>query len=183
MGEDKLELAHLLRQSRQNSGEQQLQQYSMEGSPSMNPLNHQLPMHTLSPPQSSGEDGIPGYAYPPRNLVQTCPLDGLLLKFLSDQRERALQGVPIPELIGPLYPSFRALIDPIASEKSHPLSRVFTDMLGKFPDISTLPEQVAILYVFGLLPDYLHQPARTDLSQVHNVHVHALANPSHPRDL
>ena len=156
MGEEKLELAYLLRQSRQNSGEQRQQQYSVERSPSVHSLNNQLPMHTLSPLPNGREEGIPVYAYPPRNLIQTCPLDGLLLKFLSDQRERAMQGVPTHELVGPLYPSFRALINPLASEKSHALSRVFTDMLGKFPDISTLPEQVAILCVSHLFQNHTH---------------------------
>ena len=146
MGDEKLELAYLLQQSRQSSGDQRQQQYNVERTPSVHSLNHQ-PMHTLSPFQNGSEECLPVYAYPPRNVSQTCPLDGLLLKFLSDQRERAIQGVPTQDLIGPPYPSFRTLINPLASENSHALSRVFTDMLGKFPDISTLPEQVAILYV------------------------------------
>ena len=87
------------------------------------------------------------YAYLPKTLTQTCPLDGLLLAFLSDQRERIVQGDPAEDVIGPPYPSFRTLVDPQASDRSHPLSRVFTDMLGKFPDIKTLPEKAAILYV------------------------------------
>lgn len=145
MGDEKLELIYLLRQSRQNSGEQRQHQHSVETTPSVHSLNHQLPMHTLSPIQHGFGENIPVYAHPPRNIIQTCPLDGLLLKFLSDQRERALLGVPTQELIGPPYPDFGALIDPSVSERSHALSSVFTEMLGKFPDISTLPEQTAIL--------------------------------------
>ena len=183
MGDEKLELAYLLRQSRQNSGEQRQHQHSVERTPSVRSLNYQLPMHTLSPVQNGIGEGIPVYAHPPRNVVQTCPLDGLLLKFLSDQRERALLGVPTQELIGPHYPNFRALFDPSVSEKSHALSSVFTEMLGKFPDISTLPEQAAILYVLGLLIFEIHHLSKTDRAQVHNVHNHALADPSQPRDL
>ena len=149
MGDEKLELTYLLRQSRQNSGEQRQHQHSVETTPSVHSMNHQLPMHTLSPIQHGFGESIPVYAHPPRNIIQTCPLDGLLLKFLSDQRERALLGVPTQELIGPPYPDFGALIDPSVSERSHALSSVFTEMLGKFPDISTLPEQTAILYVLG----------------------------------
>ena len=143
-GDEKLELGYLLRQSGQTSGDQRQLHYGMERTPSVHSLNNK-PMHTLSPFQNGQEEYSSVYAYPPRNVSQTCPLDGLLLKFLSDQRERVLHGVQTSEIIGPPYPSFRTLIDPQASEKSHALSRVFTDMLGKFPDISTLPEQVAIL--------------------------------------
>jgi hypothetical protein len=39
------------------------------------------------------------------------------------------------------------LLNPSQSVFSHPLSKVFTDILATFPDISTLPERVAVLYV------------------------------------
>ena len=102
------------------------------------------PSHFLNPIQGGPEESRPAYAVGPKNL-NMCPLDGVLMTFLADQRQRAMDGVPMQELIGPPYPSFKSLIDPRLSEYSHPLSKVFTDMLGKFPDIATLPEQVAIL--------------------------------------
>ena len=141
--DDKLDLGYLL-QSRQNSiGSSQ--HSATERTPSISSLCNQTP-NVLSPFSNGPDDNRPAYSVQPKTLNQ-CPLDGLLLKFLSDQRQRGMDGVPVQELIGPPYPCFRALVEPQASEYSHPLSHVFTDMLGKFPDISTLPEQVAILYV------------------------------------
>lgn len=105
-------------------------------------------MHTLSPYQNA-RDGfchtMQAYAVPVRNVRATCPLDGLLLDFLADRRQQAEKGASTAELIGPAYPSMVTLIDPQRGLASHPLSKVFTDMLSKFPDISTLPEQVAVL--------------------------------------
>lgn len=107
-------------------------------------------MVTLSPfQQPHGPDSHANitspYAVPPRNISPTCPLDGLLLDFLADRRQQAAAGVSTHELIGPKYPSFVSLVNSQRSLLSHPLSRVFTDMMGTFPDIATLPEQVAIL--------------------------------------
>lgn len=82
---------------------------------------------------------------PVRN-IRTCPLDGLLLDFLGERRQRAIEGMPNRELVGPAYPSVVSLLKPQSSLTSHPLSKMFTDMLSTFPDLSTLPEQVAVLY-------------------------------------
>ena len=132
------------RQSGHPVNDQRQLHYDLERTPSVHSL-YNKPMQTLSPYQNGHEERFPVYASPPKNISAICPLDGLLLKFLSDQRERVLQGVQAQEIIGPPYPSFRALVDPQTSDTSHPLSKVFTDMLGKFPDISRLPEQAAIL--------------------------------------
>ena len=147
--DDKFGLAYLLH-SRHHSGDRaqgMRQNRTASGSsPSI------LPMNTLNPvPGANTIDAqqavIPACAVPIRNIPSTCPLDGLLLDFLADRRQQALDGVPTQELTGPLYPSFLSLINPQRKQTSHPLSKVFTDMMSTFPDISTLPEQVAILYV------------------------------------
>lgn len=108
-----------------------------------------LPLHTLSPLQSARNDRFGNASHacevPVLNVSPTCPLDGLLLDFLADRRHQALEGVMAQELIGPAYPSFLTLINPQRKHYSHPLSKVFTDMISTFPDISTLPEQVAVL--------------------------------------
>ena len=186
--DEKLEFGHLLQQQQQQQGRhnsrggRDLQAYGVEETPSVHSISNQ-PMSTLSPFENDREDCPPAYAYPPKNINQTCPLDGLLLKFLADQRQRALEGVPTGELIGPPYPSFRSLINPQASDSSHALSRVFTDMLGKFPDISTLPEQVGILCVSPFFYFAYAQEQKTDRIQIHNVHSNALANLAHTRNL
>lgn len=67
------------------------------------------------------------------------------MDFLAERRQQAEKGMSNKELIGPAYPSVVSLLQPKRSHISHPLSKVFTDMLGTFPDLSTLPEQVAVL--------------------------------------
>ncbi|KAI8630900.1 hypothetical protein F5Y19DRAFT_38807 [Xylariaceae sp. FL1651] len=86
-----------------------------------------------------------------KNSEPTCPLDGLLLHFLHERRQRAAEGVPTQEIVGPRYPSVSSLLNPANSAYSHPLSNIFTDILAKFPGIDTLPEKIAVLYVMFLI--------------------------------
>ncbi|KAF7115909.1 hypothetical protein CNMCM5793_003652 [Aspergillus hiratsukae] len=104
------------------------------------------PAYTPSPDQP-----LPAYMAPIRNIAPTCTLDAILLDFLHHRQRKAAQGVPTQKLVGPPYPSVSSLLNPEKSVFSHPLSKVFTDILRAFPDISSLPEQVAVLYVMFLL--------------------------------
>lgn len=88
---------------------------------------------------------------PIKNSEPTCPLDSLLLDFLSERQQRVAEGLPSGEVVGPRYPSVSSLLNPANSARSHPLSKVFTDILSTFPDISTLPERVAVLYIMFLI--------------------------------
>lgn len=88
---------------------------------------------------------------PVRNIPPTCPLDGLLIDFLAERQQRAAEGVSSQKLVGPAYPSVSSLLNPERSMYSHPLSKFFTDILSTFPDLSALPEQVAVLYVMFLI--------------------------------
>lgn len=105
--------------------------------------------HDCSLNQPPGE--TPAHAAPIRNCGPTCPLDCLLLDFLAERRQQAAKGLPTPKLVGPAYPSVSSLLNPERSGQSHPLSKVFTDILATFPDLSTLPEKVAVLYVMFLI--------------------------------
>ena len=131
-----------------------------------------LPMDTVCQTPSSSSPTYrlegPVCSMPIRNIPPTCPLDGLLLDFLADQRRQALEGIPISEIIGPPYPCFTSLINPTRRLYSHSLSKMFTDMLATFPDISTLPEQVAILYVFPspFSPPYIQQSSPLSLTSL-----------------
>lgn len=104
-------------------------------------------MHTLSPFQTNNTFDLstPAHAVPVRNVPATCPLDGLFMDFMAERRQQALEGMSIKELIGPAYPSVTTLLQPSRSQLSHPMSQMFTDMLGTFPDLSTLPEKIAVL--------------------------------------
>lgn len=93
---------------------------------------------------------IPPYLNQVRNIAPTCHLDSLLLDFLAERKQRAAEGVPSLKLVGPAYPSVSSLLNPERSIYSHPVSKVFTDILSSFPDLSALPEQVAVLYIMFL---------------------------------
>ncbi len=97
------------------------------------------------------ETTINTYSTPVRNIAATCPLDGLLLDFLAERQQRAAEGVSSHKLVGPAYPSVSSLLNPERSIYSHPVSKVFTDILSTFPDLSALPEQVAVLYIMFLI--------------------------------
>ncbi|KAH9908071.1 BZIP transcription factor [Xylariomycetidae sp. FL2044] len=99
-----------------------------------------------------------GSPAPIQNSEPTCPLDSLLLDFLHERRQRAAEGMPIQEIVGPRYPSISSLLNP--STGAHPLSKVFTDILATFPGICTLPERIAVLYVMFLIMRWQISPTR-----------------------
>ncbi|KAI9812884.1 MAG: hypothetical protein M1827_004402 [Pycnora praestabilis] len=100
-----------------------------------------------------GQSSTPvmAFAAPVQNIAPTCPLDSLLLDFLAERQRRAAEGVSSKKLVGPAYPSVSSLLNPERSIYSHPLSKVFTDILERFPDLSSLPQQIAVLYVMFLV--------------------------------
>lgn len=109
---------------------------------------------------------IPRFAAPVRNNAPTCPLDSLLLDFLHERRQRTAEGESVHKVIGPQYPSISSLLNPESSVYSHPLSRVFTDILAKFPDISGLPERVAVLYIMFLIMRWQVSPTRENYERL-----------------
>lgn len=109
---------------------------------------------------------IARYAAPVRTSAPTCPLDSLLLDFLHERKQRAAEGHSVHDVIGPRYPSVSSLLNPMQSVHSHPLSRVFTDILAKFPDISGLPERVAVLYIMFLVMRWQVSPTRENYERL-----------------
>ncbi|KAK3053991.1 hypothetical protein LTR09_004767 [Extremus antarcticus] len=128
----------------QSNGERLDLAYVLEPSPA-GPTS--APYH--SPPASE----LPLYLRLPKNCPPTCPLDSLLLDFLAGRRQQIAKGVPVHEVAGPEYPSFLAFKDPDAPQSHgyHPVSALLVDILSKFPDISMLPEKVAVLYIMFLI--------------------------------
>lgn len=102
----------------------------------------------------------PPHATPIKNSAPTCPLDSLLLDFLIERRQRAAEGFPPHEIIGPRYPSISSLLNPLRG--THPLSKVFIDILNTFPNISQLPERVAVLYVMFLIMRWQIDPTNRE---------------------
>ncbi|KAL8947952.1 MAG: hypothetical protein Q9222_005811, partial [Ikaeria aurantiellina] len=102
-------------------------------------------------PHENFDTPLLAHSVPIRNIPPTCPFDKILLDFLSDRRARAADGASSDTLVGPAYPSVASLLNPERSIYAHPLSKVFTDILARFPDLSALPEQVAVLYIMFLI--------------------------------
>lgn len=101
---------------------------------------------------------------PIKNCAPTCPLDSLLLEFLNERRQRAAEGFPTHEIIGPRYPSVSSLLNPMRD--AHPLSKVFIDILHTFPNISRLPERVAVLYVMFLIMRWQIDPSQDNYDRL-----------------
>jgi hypothetical protein len=95
---------------------------------------------------------LPHYLILPRNTAPfEVPLDVLMLDFLAKSHTRAAEGVPLKTLSGPAYPNFTALVYPERHIDAHPVSKLFTDILRTFPDICTLPEKVAVVFIMFLV--------------------------------
>jgi len=137
--------------------------------------DHESPMHNRSSSVTSsnynggelmGHSGHSGHSAPIRNSPPTCPLDSLLLDFLTERQQQAADGVATPRLVGPAYPSVSSLLNPSRGIQSHPLSKVFTDILGTFPDLSTLPEKVAVLYIMFLIMRWQISPTQENYDRL-----------------
>ncbi|KAI5300410.1 hypothetical protein KEM55_007462 [Ascosphaera atra] len=63
-----------------------------------------------------------------KNIPPTCPMDGILLDFLSSRRRKAAEGASSGQLVGPPYPSVSSLLNPENNTYSHPISQVFTEI-------------------------------------------------------
>ncbi|KAI9048041.1 hypothetical protein LZ554_007839 [Drepanopeziza brunnea f. sp. 'monogermtubi'] len=140
------------------------------------PALYQNPASVLSRTNSSGSHGshnnssptleVAGYAAPTRNGPATCPLDTILLGFLADRQREAASGVETPRLVGPAYPSVSSLLNPDKAETSHPLSKVFTEILATFPAINTLPEKLAVLYLMFLVMRWQISPTQENYDRL-----------------
>ncbi|PNP41086.1 hypothetical protein TGAMA5MH_06956 [Trichoderma gamsii] len=111
-------------------------------------------------------ESLPLWARPLRNCEPTCPLDALLLDFRSERQQRAAEGYEQNEVTGPRYPSVSSLLNPANSKYSHPVSKVFTDIVGKFPEISGLPEKVTILYLMFIYMRWQISPTKENYERL-----------------
>lgn len=125
------------------------------------------PNHARAPPPVHSQTAVyTGYGKELKNSGPACPLDSLLLDFLYERRQRAADGLSQQELIGPRYPSVSSLLNPANSRYSHPLSKVFTDILATFPDLSRLPERVAVLYIMFLIMRWQIAPTQENFDRL-----------------
>ncbi|KAH0542655.1 hypothetical protein FGG08_002978 [Glutinoglossum americanum] len=78
--------------------------------------------------------------------------------FIHNQRHLASGGSTDLQLIGPKYPNVSALFDSKQGIRSHPVSKILTDIIGGLPKLSGIPERVAVLYVTYLLLQWRISP-------------------------
>ncbi|KGO75260.1 Protein of unknown function DUF3425 [Penicillium italicum] len=128
-------------------------------------VNSSAPIYP-HPLTTTSEPGPPAFAAPIQNLPATCPLDKILLDFLHGRQREAAQGIPRQKLAGPPYPSVSSLLNPERSVYSHPVSKVFTDILRTFPNLSSLPVQVAVLYTMFLLMRWQVYPTQENYERL-----------------
>ncbi|KAF4821222.1 hypothetical protein CGCTS75_v011149 [Colletotrichum tropicale] len=121
---------------------------------------------TPSSAPSEPSRALASYSAEVKNCGPTCPLDSLLLDFLHERRQRAADGLSAHEVIGPRYPSVLSLLNPANSKYSHPLSKVFTDILATFPDLSALPQRVAVLYIMFLIMRWQISPTQENFERL-----------------
>lgn len=122
--------------------------------------------YTAGTPQPPPSNELSGHNAPIRNGPPTCPLDSLLLDFLHERQALQADGASAPILVGPAYPSVSSLLNPARAATAHPLSKVFTDILATFPDLSTLPEKVAVLYIMFLIMRWQISPTQENYDRL-----------------
>jgi hypothetical protein len=147
--------------------------FLLENNTQRRPVDPDLPPPHQPQPSNVCSTGLGQYApnlVPhltlPRNIPGTCPLDVILLDFLQDRQVRAADGVPIKSLVGPSYPNFTSLVYPDRCVESHPLSKLFTDILRTFPDICGVPEQVAIVFIMFLVMRWQIEPTQENYDRL-----------------
>ncbi|KIX06414.1 uncharacterized protein Z518_04390 [Rhinocladiella mackenziei CBS 650.93] len=102
----------------------------------------------------------------PKNVPPTCPLDGLLLNFLHSRRREANQESGINPLLNPTYPSVSSLLNPSGSHRLDPVSQLMTDIISRFPNISDLPEQAAVLFAMFMFMRWLINPTQENYERM-----------------
>jgi len=100
------------------------------------------------------------HTIPIRNVRPTCPLDSIFLDFLQrDLTDSSRQRLA--------YPSVSSLLNPAEdSPYSYSISKVFSDILRTFPDISSLPEQVGTLYIMFQLMRWQMYPTQQNYDRI-----------------
>ena len=123
--------------------------------------------HPLSPSmQDSGRAPRPNWSLLPIHSGPSCPLDSLLMDFLSERRARLAEGASESEVLGPPYPSFAAILDPSRHPVCDPMTRFFRDILRTFPDICAPPEKVAVAYVMFLIMRWHCSPTAENFNRM-----------------
>ena len=92
----------------------------------------------------------------PKNTEATCPLDNILLNFITTQRREIAEGGTgsmSNSLNAPTYPSVASLLNPTGNHRVDRLSQLMTEVIDKFPSKCIPPEHDG-----KKPPSFHHQP-------------------------
>lgn len=103
------------------------------------------PFGTMPVAQPIGDHQTAIWNILPKHLPATCPLDHILLDFLSSRRLLAARGESIASVVGPPSPSISGLLNPEVTTR-HPGSRVMVDVVATFKDVN-IQEKLGFLYI------------------------------------
>ncbi len=147
-------------------------------------INKSLGLNGLSPgpsapghreqEQPSGERGGAYYSMIPARVPATCPLDAILLDAVAERtrmRTRLSNSTgpnnhSPPDIVGPLYPDWNLMFNENSSTPTHPVSKLHIDIIRTFPDLSKLPEQVAVIYIMFLVTRWEIDPTRENYERL-----------------
>jgi hypothetical protein len=104
------------------------------------PLSEFLP---ITPPASHCQIAI--WNILPKHLSATCPLDHILLDFLSSRRLLVARGESTASVVGPPQPAISGLLN-LDQITRHPISRVMVDIVATFNDVN-IQEKLGFLYL------------------------------------
>ncbi|KAH7131718.1 hypothetical protein B0J13DRAFT_678753 [Dactylonectria estremocensis] len=117
--------------------------------------SHYQPCPHIPTPASSTQESSnshtassPPFSVLPSHQSSTCPLDQILLDFLTSQRNAIASGQSILTIVGPQKPTVAALIDDSRVDSVHPLSGIMSRVLSTFPFVE-LPERLAFFYLMS----------------------------------
>jgi len=125
----------------------------------------QLPYSVTPEQKAPAPYAPPIYQMMPR-VVFDCHLDGVLLRFLADTQTAHANGQPLSELEGPAYPSYTAMLNPHTTHKPHELSKMLLGVLNTFPDLSRLPQQIAVFHMLYLLMRWQIRPTKDNYDRI-----------------
>ena len=102
----------------------------------------------------------------PRRMSATCPLDAILLDTVAERNRARAAGLTKEEVVGPMYPNWNHLLNKNTSTPNHPVSKLIIDICRTFPDLSKLPEQVAVIYIMFLITRWEVEPTKENYERL-----------------
>ncbi|KAI5211062.1 hypothetical protein AUEXF2481DRAFT_28633 [Aureobasidium subglaciale EXF-2481] len=124
------------------------QAFSLRGSPEVSPsaLAHQSPNEAV-------------YTSLPLHMSPTCPLDHILLGFLTSNRTMHSNGTSSELLAGPEKASVRGFVHRNSDLSSHPISKVMCEIMSTYPSVGRA-EQLGLFYLMHQTMRWLVVPVR-----------------------